>query len=47
MNPDRVVMQAMQVEPAELLRGLRQTIRESGAIYKFSDSEKLISEELG
>ncbi|MCG7545724.1 AHH domain-containing protein [Pseudoalteromonas sp. MM17-2] len=37
---------AIQIEPADLLLGIRQTIRESGAVYRFPDSEKLISDVL-
>ena len=43
---DKSLITAVQVEPGELLQGLRQSIRESGVIYKFRDSETLISNEL-
>ena len=38
---DKSLITAVQVEPGELLQGLRQSIRESGVIYKFRDSETL------
>lgn len=43
---DKALPEAIQIEPAELLKGLRESIRESGVIYKFRDSETLISNEL-
>ncbi|KDC54935.1 hypothetical protein [Pseudoalteromonas sp. S3431] len=43
---DKPLPTAIQIEPAELLKGLRDSIRESGVIYKFRDSENLISNEL-
>lgn len=42
----RDAVYTIQIEPADLLLGIRQTIRESGAIYRFPDSEKLISNAL-
>jgi len=41
-----IAVQTFQIEPADLLQGLREVIRESGAVYRFRDSEKLISDEL-
>lgn len=32
---DKPLPTAIQIEPAELLKGLRDSIRESGVIYKF------------
>lgn len=41
-----IAVQAFQIEPADLLQGLREVIRESGAVYRFRDTEKLVSDEL-